>query len=55
MQAYLEKVEDEVEFEIPVLRDAYGLTALHICLGIDRLSHEQREFFVQPPQFNTNS
>ena len=35
-KAYLSKVDEEFDFEVPVLRDAYGLTALHICLGIDR-------------------
>ena len=36
MQAYLEHVGAEISYEVPVLQDAYGLTPLHICLGITK-------------------
>lgn len=48
MQAYLENVDGEVSFEVPILQDVYGLTALDICLGIHAPVHHPREFFAKP-------
>ena len=45
MQAYLVNVEGEASFEVPVLQDVYGLTALDICLGVEKPVHHPREFF----------
>ena len=47
MQAYLENVDGEVSFEVPILQDVYGLTALDICLGIHKPVHHPRDFFAK--------
>ena len=39
--------DEGTNFEIPILPDMYGLTALDVCLGITKHPHEHLGIFLQ--------
>ena len=57
VQAFLEKVDDPVEFEVPILMDICQRTPLDICLGLKKKDekkscrHRTKEFFSDPRDF----
>ena len=47
LQLWITGADDGTNFEIPILPDMYGETALDVCLGITKTRKQQHNVFVQ--------